>query len=348
MNIAFDISPLISASGSFGDKSGVYRYTYGLISSLSSLLLRIDKKSKIFLFSFNRDLLTYPLNPDILQVLSARNITFFKKVPKFKLDESGDFFTDSYVFKSIHTLVKNLFKLNLKSMYENYINNIRFKKYIKFLRNEFARLKINIIYHSETAFYPLQEYINVMTIYDLTPIISPEMHRDENIDLQKRKLKFASKYCQGIVCISKSTKNDLLRNSNIWKNKKIIVAYPGLDQVFANASKKPVDSNKLFRNLNLIIKSRNQKIQKNKYLLYYGTFEPRKNLIYLIKAFINLQNEREIPSNYKLILIGGEGWGGVKGSINNYIDEQFPIDKDKNIILLDYLSDKYVIEFIKN
>jgi len=187
-----------------------------------------------------------------------------------------------------------------------------------------------------------------MTIYDLTPIISPEMHRDENIDLQKRKLKFASKYCQGIVCISKSTKNDLLRNSNIWKNKKIIVAYPGLDQVFANASKKPVDSNKLFRNLNLIIKSRNQKIQKNKYLLYYGTFEPRKNLIYLIKAFINLQNEREIPSNYKLILIGGEGWGGVKGSINNYIDEQFPIDKDKNIILLDYLSDKYVIEFIKN
>ena len=53
MNIAFEISPMMTASGSFGDKSGVYRYTYGMITSFSKYLKKKDRKSKIYLFSFN-------------------------------------------------------------------------------------------------------------------------------------------------------------------------------------------------------------------------------------------------------------------------------------------------------
>ena len=43
MNIAFEISPLLTASGTFGDKSGVYRYMYGLLNGMTQYI----KKNKL-------------------------------------------------------------------------------------------------------------------------------------------------------------------------------------------------------------------------------------------------------------------------------------------------------------
>ena len=76
MNIAFEISPLMTASGSFGDKSGVYRYTYGLISSYAKMLQKKDKGTKIFLFSFNYDLLKQPLNPELYNLFKKKMLLF--------------------------------------------------------------------------------------------------------------------------------------------------------------------------------------------------------------------------------------------------------------------------------
>ncbi len=347
MTIAFEISPLITASGTFGDKSGVYRYHLGLLQALANLSKSKDKKIKIVLFSFNRDLLlNYPLNPQVFQLLDNKTVFLINRLPQLADTNWEDKII--FNFPSVKTFLKILNRvLNLKSLYSDCINSLRFNQYLKFLVNQFLKKKDDVVFHSETGFFPLKMFKNIITIYDLTAVIKPQFHRLATVDLQKRKLIFAKKFCQGIICISRSTKEDLLKHSKSFQDKKIVIGYPGLDSVFYLPSGNKTSSYPI-NDLNLILKSQQNKIKRKKYLLYYGTFEPRKNLIYLVKAFTELQEAKEIPRDFKLILSGGEGWGNVKKSIINYIKENSPYGEKNNIIVLNYLSDRILIGFIKN
>ena len=51
------------------------------------------------------------------------------------------------------------------------------------------------------------------------------------------------------------------------------------------------------------------------FFLFVGTFEPRKNLMRLVRAFIEVQNR--IP--HHLVLAGGAGWGGVTEAIEELL-----------------------------
>lgn len=344
MNIAIEISPLLTASGGFGDKSGVYRYMYGLIDALSKTVEEKDKDAKIILFSFNYDLLKFPLNPEVLKFLSYKNVRIVNNIPTLPARE----ITDNEIFdipflKSIFRTLNTIF--HLSDFYFKYRDDKRFREYAEFLRKEFMRQKIDMIYHSETGFFPIQGFTHVITIYDLTALLMPEFHREQTVDLQKRKIKFAKKYCEGISCISNSTKKDLFKLPGFSKNRNITVIYPGLDLAFQVPKKQDKIS---FSDINLILKHHKTKLSQKKYLLYYGTFEPRKNLIYLMQAFTDLQRSNEIPDDYKLVLMGGEGWGHVKNAIRNFVRENFPIHTKNNIIVLDYLNDDYVSAFIQN
>lgn len=347
MNIGIEISPLLTASGGFGDKSGVYRYMYGLIDALSKTVAEKDKNAKIIFFSFNRDLLNYPLNPEILKLISHPNISLINNIPALPTQDILDY--DLFAFpliRYIARIVNNIFKIS--DLFIKYQIDKRFQIYIDFLTNELDKGKVKIIFHSETGFYYLKEFVNVITIYDLTALLMPEFHREQTVDLQKRKIKFTNKYVDGIICISNSTKKDFNKLPTFSKKKNIEVIYPGLDEAFKklqNNSSKRIS----FTDLNLILAHHHKnKIEKKKYLLYYGTFEPRKNLIYLVKAFTDLQENNEIPADYKLVLMGGEGWGHIKNSIRNFVKENFPIQSKNNILILDYLSDEYISEFIRN
>lgn len=346
MNIAIEISPLLTASGGFGDKSGVYRYMYGLIDALSRILEEKDKDAKIILFSFNYDLLKFPLNPEVLKFLSYKNIRIVNNIPTLPVEETiGNNIFDVPVIRSVVSILNSIF--NLTNLYFKYRNDKRFQKYIEFLRKEFIKYKVKVVYHSETGFYPIKGFTHVITIYDLTALLMPEFHREQTVDLQKRKVKFAKKYCEGIICISYSTKRDLLALPGFSKERNITVIYPGLDSAF-QVSKEKVAGKVSFNDINLILEHHKTKILRKKYLLYYGTFEPRKNIIYLVKAFVDLQENNGIPNDYKLVLLGGEGWGHIKNAIRNFVRENFPIHDKNNIIVLDYLNDDYVSAFIKN
>lgn len=342
MNIAFEISPLLLASGSFGDKSGVYRYYYGLIKHYGEYLKKNKINSKIIFFSFNRDLIGYPLTRDIVKLLDNNIYMIVDKIPSN--NKGTNYFI--YIFQ---LFIKPFFRIinkvvQLKNIYFYFINNFYFKKYIKFVRSELLKNKVKIIYHSETSFYPLKGFKNVITVYDLTPIILPFFHREETKDLTQRKLNFASRHCQGIVCISEATKKDLLTHYPGNVNKKIMICYPGLDSIFNNKNY----NSKLFNDLQIIAQKQITKLKRNRYLLYYGTFEPRKNLNNLVESFIELQKEKKIPDDFKLILMGGDGWGQIKNGVKNYVKENFPNKEKNNIIVFDFLNDYYLISLIKN
>lgn len=342
MNIAFEISPLMTASGSFGDKSGVYRYTYGLILSYAKMLQEKDKSKKIYLFSFNYDLLKQPLNPELYNLFKKKNVIFLNSFPKIDKDKTiDDEYIRNYFLKNVAKIINKI--LPFKLIYRKIRDRFRFDAYLRLLDREFKKNSIQTVVHSETCFYPLSNYKHVITIYDLTTVFVPEFHRAETIDLQKRKLRFANDYCDGIICISESTKQDLLSYSNNFNNKKIMIGYPGIDSAFKSPVLKSADLTALCQ-----INNKKVELKSKKYLLFYGTFEPRKNLFYILRAFLDLLESKKIPKDFKLLMIGGQGWGKVKTRVIEYLKENYPTEEKLPVIISNYANDNYLKKIIKN
>lgn len=104
-----------------------------------------------------------------------------------------------------------------------------------------------------------------------------------------------------IIAVSESTKNDLMEVYGIPKEK-IKVIYSGVGQMLNTEWKKENNGVKLK-------KIREKYNLPEKYILYLGTIEPRKNIIGLIKAF-ELFKKSHSPSatNHKLLIAGSKGW----------------------------------------
>ena len=347
-NIGFEIGPLITASGTFGDKSGVYRYRMGMLRALIHRSRK--KKFKIILFTFNRDLLHFPLNPDILKLTQESNVEFIHKLPNISGQSMLNIIAESFLmknrfFKVTMKVLNRLFKA--KYYLEILHKRKQFQKYLVFLKTALHGHDVKIIYHSETGFHPMDGFKNIITNYDLTAINMAPFHRKATVDLQKRKYLFTRNECDGVVSISQSSQNDIMAASDVFADKEHCVCYPGLDPIFEHASEEKTTTQDI-ADLKEYAQKFGIDIRKKKYLLYYGTFEPRKNALYLVRAFVDLQKEGRIPQDFKLILIGGKGWGKVHSTITHYIDEEFPIAHKRNILLINFVGDDFLIKFLKN
>lgn len=349
MNVAFEISPLITASGTFGDKSGVYRYMIGLLNAYIQFIEKKDKKSKVILFSFNRDLIKYPLNPEVLKIAEHPQVILLNKVPKLQKKSAIEAFRDTIVMdipvlRTLIIAVNKTFAINKLQL--ELANRVNFHKYYHFLDDTFRKLRVDVVLHSDTGFFQMLNFKNIVIVYDLTALTLTHLHRDETTDLQRRKMRFARLYCDGVICISQKTRKDLIKYSRDFIKKRLVVCYPGLDAIFTK--KKETSDKTSLERINKILAKKKTRVKKGRYLLYYGTFEPRKNLQYLVKAFCDLTDSQEIPKDFKLILTGGEGWGKIKKLIQTYIQENYQPIEENNVIVLNFLNDSYLIDFIRN
>ena len=134
----------------------------------------------------------------------------------------------------------------------------------------------------------------VITFHDLSFEHYPEFFSWRK-RLWQKFLMNAKKEAEGadkIITVSQSTKDDLINLYGI-ESRKIKVIYSGVGEQF-----QPIDDQ---LKLNLIRK----KYQlPEKFILYFGTIEPRKNLIGLIKAFEMLRDKHPI----NLVISGTKGW----------------------------------------
>ena len=95
-----------------------------------------------------------------------------------------------------------------------------------------------------------------------------------------------------ILTPSENTKRDVIGEYKISEDK-IKVIYPGLSEKFRANSSEPIENLKKKYNL------------PDKFILFLGTLEPRKNIIGLIEAF-NASELRTI--GYELVIAGAKGW----------------------------------------
>ncbi len=123
----------------------------------------------------------------------------------------------------------------------------------------------------------------VVTIFDLSFLHFPEMFTSRDLWQLTNWTKFSASQADHIITISEFSKQDIISQYKIDKNK-ITVAYPGFDKEnYKPKGKKP-----------------------GNYIIYIGTIQPRKNLIRLMEAVSRIEN-------LNLIIVGkteGEGRQG--------------------------------------
>jgi glycosyltransferase involved in cell wall biosynthesis len=132
----------------------------------------------------------------------------------------------------------------------------------------------------------------VVTIYDVSFALFPQFFRGFNQTYLRLGTRWSARHAQRIIAISECARRDVHRLYGVSLDR-IDVAYPGVDETLRRADPDRVREFRRAKNL------------PDKFLLYLGTLEPRKNLAMLVRAFA--QFKRECP-DAKLVLAGGRGW----------------------------------------
>ncbi|GAA4451952.1 hypothetical protein GCM10023189_14560 [Nibrella saemangeumensis] len=158
------------------------------------------------------------------------------------------------------------------------------------------------IYHA--PFYAIPEAISrmprvhkVQTVSDLIPIIHPEWFLSGE-DSVKRAIG-AIPPDGWVVTISEATKEDLCNYYPHIHPERVVpihlAAAPSLFYPVNDASRKQAVRAKY-------------KLGEGPYLLSLATLEPRKNIDHLIRCFSRLIEEKSIPGEVTLVLVGTKGW----------------------------------------
>lgn len=135
----------------------------------------------------------------------------------------------------------------------------------------------------------------VMTVHDLGAEYLPFTHQIKQILYLKFITWVQLKTASHLIAVSQATKKDLISRIGI-KEKDISVIYEGLNEALSEGS------NVSFRDI-----SSKYDIESQKYFLFVGTIQPRKNLERVINAFYALI-QNPLYKDFKLVLVGKRGW----------------------------------------
>lgn len=142
------------------------------------------------------------------------------------------------------------------------------------------------------------------TVHDLTCWDCPETmkkHMEWYFKLSIRNALWAS---EKIITISKFTGNRIIKKFHCRRDK-LILAYCGISDVFMDYvrdQKVPLSKEETDKRLEI----RHKYHLPEQYLLCLATLEPRKNLPFLVKAYVELQEEEAL--DIPLVLAGRKGW----------------------------------------
>lgn len=138
---------------------------------------------------------------------------------------------------------------------------------------------------------------HIITICDLTFLICPSYHPRFRVQAYSAGISRAASRADAILVISQQTKQDVMRYLGVAEEK-IRVVYCAVSPRF-----RPIIPSK---RQSLLSK---YSIQEEKYLLFVGNIEPRKNIVRLLEAYSQLRTQW--GCSFPLILAGGQGWGNT-------------------------------------
>ncbi|MCK5599484.1 glycosyltransferase family 4 protein [bacterium] len=160
-----------------------------------------------------------------------------------------------------------------------------FKKALK-------KLEIDLL-HSPVFVTPINyKGPGILTIHDTTFITHPQYHVPSKRFYFKNGIPMSVKKNQKVIAISENTKRDLIELFPKSKEKFVYIPY-GVSSIFYSD----------ISNTEKVEFKRKYELPE-KFLLYVGVLEPRKNLESTIEAFA----KADIPKDVSLVLAGTKGW----------------------------------------
>lgn len=226
----------------------------------------------------------------------------------------------------IHYLLQNLAKIDKKNQYTLFNNSFR-KSFLedipKYEYENFRQVIFRIpnvffsgisgtilgrliptekltgpidVFHATNFLVPYGQYVKfISTVYDLSILKFMQFHPlKRRLIFSKSKLLNSMRNARAVIACSEATKRDIIDILKV-RPEKIKVIYVATSPEF-----KKIDNKQLIHNV-----LRKYSLPQ-KYILYVGTLEPRKNITRLIEAFKKIKEK--MKRGYKLILIGGKGW----------------------------------------
>jgi glycosyltransferase involved in cell wall biosynthesis len=135
---------------------------------------------------------------------------------------------------------------------------------------------------------------SLLVIHDLSFIYFSQHTHPKDLPYKLKYVPKSIKKAERILTISESSKQQIIDHYKIPASK-VSIVHPGVDTTFFY-KQSAAEISKIKRQYNL----------PNKYILYAGTIEPRKNIIGLLKAYEQLDGK--VKKTYGLVLAGGKGW----------------------------------------
>lgn len=180
--------------------------------------------------------------------------------------------------------------------------------------------KVDLVHNTKSSTSIINPCYSVVTIHDIIPIVYKQTEKFTNYLYWNLQIPLAAKHANQIITVSESAKKDIVNYYKIREDK-ISVIYNGVSEKFRIIeSKKELDQIKSLYSL------------PDKYILYVGTLQPRKNLPLLIKSYGKLVADKKIT--HKLLIVGREGW--KYSAIFSLIKE---LHLEKDIIITGYIQD---------
>jgi glycosyltransferase involved in cell wall biosynthesis len=189
-----------------------------------------------------------------------------------------------------------LFHLNGNNIHEMLPGNLLHKTLSSlwrtaWIKNDLEKNEIDI-YHglSNEIPFDIQKtgIASVVSIHDIIFERYPEQYSKIDVEIYKRKFRYACEHADKVIAISEQTKRDIIE---FYKTatEKIAVCYQSCNPAFA----KQVDEK-------LKQQTRQKYSLPDQYFLYVGSIIERKNLLGICKAIYLLRNDLQIP----LVVIG--------------------------------------------
>ncbi len=149
---------------------------------------------------------------------------------------------------------------------------------------------VDLFHATEHLLPPFRHVRSVLTVHDLIYILYPEYHLPMNYHFLRLMMPRFARRADAIIAISECTRRDLVR---LWHipEEKIRVIYEGIDARFRPVADPPA-----------LDGVRRRYGLPDRFALYVGTIEPRKNLPALFEAWAKLH--APLP----LVIAGKRGW----------------------------------------
>nr|WP_279537965.1 glycosyltransferase family 1 protein [Paenibacillus turpanensis] len=157
----------------------------------------------------------------------------------------------------------------------------------------FAQTKSDLYHGTNYTYQKTLKGKSVITIHDLAYMRYPESTSDIIYKHHSKWTPYSAAQCDFIIADSIQTKQDIVELLNI-PDKKIEVIYLAADDRFQPLQSHVISDVMLRYNL------------PDKYILFVGTVEPRKNLLGFMEAYKMFRKKSGLP--HKLVIVGAKGW----------------------------------------